>query len=173
MMPADLTASTVAKLENGSMALSADYIMQIAQALGVHPAEILLENFGQRVSAVPLLNEEDALDWREAVKKTAVSLPIPTHLEQLNLFVVQPAEISVAQLSPGRVHLVIDPDQRKVEDGSSYMILKDGGPVCYFRFIAADMVLAPLSGDPACSKITIGLDAFTVIGRIVYLGRDV
>lgn len=40
-MPSDLTGSTVAKLETGRMALSLDYILEIADVLKIHPAYLV------------------------------------------------------------------------------------------------------------------------------------
>ena len=116
-MAHDLTASTIAKLEGRKMALSADYLLDMANVLQVGPTDLLLKTAGARV--LPVAGRIAAGNWREAVEMSEESIPVPDHLMGANLFVLRPDGDSMDRIVPEGSDggfVVVDPDQRDLLD---------------------------------------------------------
>lgn len=172
-MAHDLTASTIAKLEGRKMALSADYLLDMASVLQVNPAELLLEGAGARV--LPVVGRIAAGNWREAVEMSEESIPVPDHLYGANLFVLRPEGDSMDRIVPEGADggfVVVDPDQRDLVDRKFYVVMNDLGECTFKQFSQNPLALLPCSNNPSHQPIPIGSAPFTVIGRVVYVGQE-
>lgn len=172
-MAHDLTASTIAKLEGRKMALSADYLLDIANVLQISPSELLLKGAGARV--LPIVGKIAAGNWREAVELSEESIPVPDHLPGANLFVLRPDGNSMDRIVPEGVDggfIVVDPDQRDLIDRKFYVVMNQAGECTFKQFSQNPLALLPCSSDPAHQPIAIGTQPFTVIGRVVYVGQE-
>lgn len=178
-MPSELTASTVAKLENGRMACSIDYVNELSRVFQVEPADIFHDRkSGARV--VPAIVHAALANWREAITEAGETMPIPATLTGDNQFVVKRQGESSAAMgslfngSPTEGgFLVIDPDQRELEDGRYYAILDQQGQPAYARFRASPLALMPCAEGLDCQPLVICAAPFTVIGRVVYVAREI
>lgn len=171
-MPSDLTASTVAKLENGRMALSADYLLEIAKVLRVSPAQILGDAIGGAVRLVPVIAQVNAGNWGEAVGEAEEMLPIPAHLDGANLFALRPLGDSLDKIVAEGGFVVVDPDQRELVDRKFYVLMNEHNESTVKQFSASPLALLPCSNNPDHKPIPVGSQPFSVIGRVVYAGQN-
>jgi repressor LexA len=171
-MANDLTASTIAKLEGRKMALSADYLLDIANVLQVSPGDLLLNGSGARM--LPVVGKIAAGDWREAVGLSEESIPVPDHLHGANLFVLRQCGDSMDRIVPEGVDggfIVVDPDQRDLIDRKFYVVMNEHNETTFKQFSQNPLALLPCSNNADCQPIPIGSAPFTVIGRVIYVGQ--
>lgn len=170
-MRSELTGSTVAKLENGRLKLSLEYAQEIGDVLGVSFLEVLgMDAVGVRV--VPLVGEIAAGDWRDAVELTDMTQAVPADLRGRNLFALRPKGDSMNKVVGDGGFIVVDPDQTDLIHGKYYAVMNAGGETTFKQFSADPLELRPCSSNPDYRPIPIGVEAFTVIGRIVYAGQE-
>lgn len=172
-MSHELTASTIAKLEGRKMALSADYILDMAHVLQVSPSDLLLESGGARF--LPVVGNIAAGNWREAIEMSEDTIPVPGHLMGANLFVLRPDGDSMDRIVPNGVDggfIVVDPDQRDLADRKFYVVMNDHGETTFKQFSQNPLALLPCSNNPECQPIPVGSAPFTVLGRVVYVGQE-
>lgn len=173
-MASELTGSTIAKLENRSMALSADYIMEMAQVLGCDPSEIL-GGMGGQARMLPVVGRIAAGNWQEAIETSDESIPVPASLRGPNLFVMRPVGDSMDLIVPDDGDggfIVVNPDDRDLIDRKFYVVMNDLGECTFKRFSANPLALLPCSSNPTHVPIMIGTAPFTVLGRVIYVGRE-
>lgn len=172
-MAHDVAASTIAKLEGRKMALSADYLLDLANVLQVSPIDLLLESSGAR--EIPVAGRISAGSWREAVQMSRETIPVPDHVAGGNLFALRPdgdsMNLIVAEGADGGF-VVVDPDQRDLIDRKYYVVMNAHGECTFKRFSQNPLALVPCSSNPIHKPIPIGSEPFTVIGRVVYVGQD-
>lgn len=173
-MRSELTGSTIAKLENRSMALSADYIIELAEALEVAPADILgVPGSGARL--LPVVAKIAAGNWQEAIELSDETIPVPASLKGANLFVMRPSGDSMDLIVPDDGDggfIVVNPDDRDLIDRKCYVVMNQLGECTFKRFSASPLALMPCSSNPNHSPIMIGTEPFTVLGRVIYVGRE-
>lgn len=171
-MASGVTASTVAKLENGHMALSLDYINELARALRVNPLEIICEEGDSTcLRMVPEVIQIAGANWRDAVAMSRRSIAIPAHLDGANLFAVRIQHSGIGSDK----YVVIDPDDRELRNGKIYAILDDGQKIALkqfqtdpLRLLSCDLLLDD-DDNAGQAPISLGSSPFTVIGRAVYV----
>lgn len=167
----DLTASTIAKLENSKMALSADYLIEFAQILGVSPSELLFEGAGP-ARMLPVVGMVEAGQWGEAIKCPERYIGVPGHLRGTKLFVLEPSGDSMDKYVEPGGFIVVDPDQRNLVDGKLYVVQNEDHETTFKKFCANPLQLLPCSTNPAHQPIELGSQAFTVIGKVVFVGFE-
>ena len=170
-MSAELSGSTVAKIENGRQALTLEYAQEIGDILGVSFLEVLgLDDVGVRV--VPLLGEVQAGDWREAIAVTEATQAVPGHLRGENLFALKAKGDSMNKVVGDGGVVVINPDDKELVDQKVYVVLNGDGEATVKRFSANPLQLEPCSTNESHRPIRIGSEAFTVVGRVIYAGQE-
>lgn len=170
-MQHDLTASTVAKLENSRMALSADYLVEIAGILGTTPTDLLFEGAGE-VRMLPIVGMVEAGQWGEAIKRPEGYIAVPGHLRGAKLFVLEPTGDSMDKYVEHGGFIVVDPDQRDLINGKLYVVQNGEHETTFKKFCANPLQLLPCSHNPAHKPIDLGAEPFTVIGRVVFVGFE-
>lgn len=171
-MSSELTASTVAKLENRRMALSLDYITEISRVLGVPPSTILEGNALSGVRYVPVAGAIAAGHWQEAVALTEEAIAVPAHLEGENIFALRPRGDSMNLIVQDGGFIVVNPDDRDLADRKYYAIQNGDGETTFKQFRADPMRLVPCSTNPEYKEIPLGTEPFVVIGRVIYVGQE-
>ncbi len=164
----ETTKGTIAKLENRAMALSLDYILGIAQALGAHPAEIIDGSAGSNGRKVPVLGAVAAGNWREAIGFSDETITIPDSLRGPNLFALRVDGDSMDRVVPDGGLAVIDPDDLSLIDGRIYVVCNSSHETTMKRYRASPASLIPVSNNPSHKPIEIGREAFQTIGRAIY-----
>lgn len=174
-MDAQLTGSTIAKLENGRQAVSIDYLTDIARILEVE-VSALLAGGNASTRSLPVIGLVAAGQWQEAVEVTDETIPVPGHLEGKDLFVLRPEGDSMDLLVPSWSeggYIVVDPAQTDLVDKKYYVVENGDKTTTFKQFCADPLSLLPCSTNPMHEPIPLGAEAFRVIGRVVYVGRDV
>lgn len=164
---------TVAKLEKGQMALSLDYIRELARILDVSPADIIAEGTVS-VRHVPLVGKIAAGNWGEAVRLSDETVPIPSDAGGPRSFALRFEGDSMSNLTgdrgAGGGFGVCDPDQLDLIDGKVYAVMNEAGETTVKRYQMSPAALVPMSDNPNHEPILIGRSPFVVIGRITYAG---
>ena len=171
----DLAISTIRKLELREMGLTIDYLLAFSQALDVNPADLIEHVPASRGHHVPLVGRIAAGNWKEAVENFQRLVPIPDGVGGPNSFALQPEGDSMERLVGEDADedscVVVDPDERDLIDRKAYAILNADGETTFKRFRSTPPRLEPCSRNEIHKAIVIGLEPFTVIGRVVYSGR--
>lgn len=161
------TKGTIAKLENRAMALSLDYIVGIADVLGVSPGEIIapVEHHSREV---PLLGAVAAGNWREAIADASESVPVPDWLPGKNLFALRVQGDSMDLIVPDGGIIAVNPDDLALVSGKVYVVANGQHDTTFKRFSASPPALLPCSSNPQHQPIEIGREPFLTIGRATY-----
>lgn len=168
-MPSELTMSTISKLEKGHMALSLDYIREIAEVLHVSPIDLISDDT-QQVNVIPVVCGINCGDWRGAVQMSNESIGIPGNIKGDSLFAIRPEGDELDRLVPEDGYIVLDPDQKELVNKKFYGIINEQSEVIYKQYFDAPPRLVPASTSSQRKTITLGLEPFLVIGRIIYVG---
>lgn len=164
----ETTKGTIAKLENRAMALSLDYILGIAKAIGAQPAEIIDANAASNARSVTVIDIACAGNWRDAVTRSDDEVAVPDCVHGPNLFALRATGSGMNLLVPAGGYVVIDPDDLDLNDGRVYVVADQAGSTTLRRFVASPAALHPVTSDADASPITIGREPFTTIGRAIY-----
>lgn len=159
--------TTIAKIERSGQKIAVDWIIVLAEALGVHVQELMAEPNREPVRMVPILGGIAAGNWREAISEEhSEYLPIPTSAAGPNAFGLRPIGDSMNNLVNDRTVLVVDPDQFDLLDGKLYAVMNGDGYTTFKRYRSDPPRLEPDSSNPEHKAIMIGREPFTVIGRV-------
>lgn len=170
-MIADLTGSTVAKLENGRQKLTVEYAQDIARILGVSITELLgLDDAGVRV--VALVEKIGPGGWQQAVKDSDRTIAVPGTLRGRDIFAVAPGDDSMDLIVKPGGYVVVDPGDCELVNGKIYMVMDGNGQATCRRFRADPLQLEPCSTNASHAPIRIGSEPFTVVGRVIYSGQE-
>lgn len=167
----DLTASTVAKLENSRQGLTADYLVELAGILGVTPTELLFEG-AIEARMLPVIGTVEAGQWGEAIKTPESYVAVPGHLKGAKLFVLQPQGSSMDLYVPHGGFVVVDPDRRQLLDGKLYVIENAEHETTFKKCSTDPLQLLPCSSDPSHKPIPLGDAPFRVIGQVIFVGFE-
>ena len=170
-MPADLTSSTIAKLEAGRMALSADYILQLADVFQVEPGDVIAGG-GTPVRMLPVIGQVSAGAWMEAVNESDARIPVPAHLTGAKLFALYPEGDSMDRVVAPGGYIVVDPDDRELQNGKLYVLMNQHGETTFKKFSTQPLALLPCSSNDNHAPIPLGQEPFSVVGRVVYSGQE-
>jgi transcriptional regulator with XRE-family HTH domain len=169
-MPSRLTPSTVSKLEKGAMALSADYILEIAAVLGVSPLEVLMDDSAESSHFVPIIPREHIQAYFGGNFSSMEVVAIPASIAKPHLFAipVEPGE-APGLLASGFV--VADPQRCTLEDEAWFIIVGAEGGTDFARFTASPPSFCFASAGADALPEPLGTRPFTVLGRVVYAGQ--
>lgn len=171
-MDAQLSGSTIAKLENGRQALSVDYLLEIGRILGVDPAEIIMPREGT-ARFVPIIGMVAAGNWQEAIEMANEAMPIPSDVGGPNCFALRIEGDSMDKVVPDGGAIVVDPDQRDLVANKHYVVMNAEGETTFKKVSTDPLALLPCSSNPAHRAIMVGSEPFTVVGRVVFAGHEV
>lgn len=162
--------TTIAKIEKSQRTISVDWILKLADALDIDPAEFMALKHRKTIvtlRTVPLLGKIPAGPWREAVQEPVQLVPVNDAVGA-NAFALEPDGDSMNKVVPPGSIIVVDPDQSELLDGKVYAIMNSSSEATFKRFRANPMRLEPVSDNPEHQPIPIGKEPFTVIGRVVW-----
>lgn len=173
-MEPPVSIPTIAKLEKREMALSLDYIQELARVLEVSPADIIATG-AISVRHIPLVGSIPAGNWGEAMKMAGETVPVPGDVGGPRSFALAFDGDSMSQLtgetgSGGSGFGVCDPDQLDLIDGRVYAVMNEAGETTVKKYQMSPPALVPMSDNPNHEIIQIGRSPFVVIGRITYAG---
>jgi repressor LexA len=163
---AGTTPNQLVKLENGDRRLSDHWADRLAGPLGVQPYELLLpEGLPVGLRMIPVLGTVSCGNWKEAIQNT--TRRVPTVFGGKHAFALEPEGDSMNKLIPLGGYVIVDPDQLRLDDGKSYVIMNEDGEATAKMYRSNPPRLEPCSTNEEHQSILVGERPFRVIGRIV------
>lgn len=169
-MESELTPSTVAKLEKGAMALTADYLIEIARVLDVSPGQVLGIDASD-ATHIPLVEWGRVCAYLTGKAVNMGHVAVPLHLASSSVFAVKVECCKAARLVEYGF-VVVDTSQVTLEDLRWYLIETRGAQATAVRFSSNPPAFMPGDSDIPPDPIPLGSEPFTVIGRIVFVGHE-
>lgn len=158
----------VAKLETSQIPLTHAVMLEIGAILGVHPIE-LIEMPRTDFVRVPLIEGPPPKDLRVGIQNTLERIVAPAQIGGANIFALSYAGLSRGASSEAPGFIVVDPDQRDLKSDHVYLIESQEGD-----YVAMCCKYSPLRLESYSSAdtrtISVGIEPFIVIGRIVFAG---
>lgn len=168
----DTSIATVSRLESGRMTLTLPWMERISDALGIMPHEIIARP-GKGLRMVPLVDMARVESWQDHLKKAATWIPAPETVGGQNCFAVRPAADSIGLNDHGPHFVIVDPEQKALEDDRSYLVRTESRGVSFRRFQSDTMSLVALGlVQPIQETFAVGSEPFEVIGRVTYMGFE-
>lgn len=158
--------TTISKIERSQRTISLDWIIKIAAALNVAPAELLRKETDRPITLVPLIGTIAAGNWREAIQDPIEM--IPASGVGPNSFALRPEGDSMDRLVGDGAIVIVDPDQLDLLEGKLYAMMNGEGETTFKRYRNDPPRLEPVSNNPDHKAIPLGREPFTVIGRVVW-----
>lgn len=174
-MDTPVSISTIQKLEESAMGLTLDYMIMVAQGLGVSPGELIDAHYNDADGrAYPLIGKVPAGPWKEAVSDPQGTVYAP-RVGGPQCFALRPEGDSMNKLIPEDAPspvIVVDPEQKDLVSGKVYVVQNSEKEATYKRFFSDPARFEPCSTNPDHQPIILGRESFTVIGRVVYAGME-
>lgn len=163
--------TTIAKLERSTRGLSHKWMVKIAAALGVAPADLIsADENASSPRMVPLVGRIPAGNWREAIQDPEGWVMAPQGGP--NVFALRPEGDSMNRIIMEGAYVLIDPDQLDLIEGKIYAVRNDGGEATLKLYRSSPPRLEPCSFNPVHQPIFFGHEPFTIIGRVVWQGME-
>lgn len=169
--PTDL--ATIQKLETGKRPLKADWRIAIAEALGVHPDDLVGATVPRTpIRRVPLVGKIPQGDWRLAIEDATDLIPCTSGGP--NTFALKPEGDSMDKvLKHDEAIIFCDPDDITLRHESLYAMMKQNdGEVTFKQYLDNPPRLMPLSSNPRHKEILLGQEPLVTIGRITGMHVD-
>lgn len=127
------------------------------------------EPSGTPARAIPYVGSVPGGNWKEAVQRSAMSMPAPDPSIPPNAFALKVQGDSMDLLVDSGGTIIIDPDDKQLFPGKYYVVINGEGETTFKRFMADPARLTPCSTNPAHTDIEIGSgEAFRVVGRVIW-----
>jgi repressor LexA len=166
----EVSLTTIGKLETGRMALSLDWINDIAKALGVAATDVIEDRHGWRM--LPVLGAVAAGAWGEAAQEENRWVPVIGEVWSGREFVLRVDGDSMDEIAVHGDYVVVDPGQAALTSGWLYAVANTDSETTFKRFAVNPPQLVPCSRNPAHKPLLIGSEPFTVLGRVTRVMRD-
>ncbi len=164
--------TTVAKLERSQRGLKLNYLASISAALGVKPIELIggsPDVLPMRM--VPLVSGVSAGDWVSAVANEQIGT-VPAPLGGPNAFALRPARNALGSVVSGEAYIIVDPDERDLEDSKIFAMNDGNGDLAFKRFRDAPPRFEPVSGNPEDKVVAVGREPLTTVGRVIWQASE-
>lgn len=116
---------------------------------------------------VPLIGDVPGGNWREAVKRSVASVPIPDPSVPPNAFALRVKGDSMDLVVEEGGVIVVDPDDKELFAGKYYVVMNGEGETTFKQFRRDPPRLSPCSTNPTHEEIPIS-EPFMIVGRIVW-----
>ncbi len=170
---AGTTAPTIMKLEKMERKLDLIWIERLAAALGVDPLSLFVGSNagGLYVRLIPSLSEVDIIAFvlksDTSVIESDFLVPIVSAIAKgPRVFAFSVTTVnSISEDQEGFV--VIDPDDKDLQEGNSYALLVESGSLGLFHYQEAPARFATRPETANLLAPKIGQDSFSIVGRLV------
>jgi len=119
------------------------------------------------VRTVPVIGITNAGNWREAIQMPLGSLPIPMAAAGPDAFALELTGDSMNQVIEDGSHIVIDPRQKELRDGKTYLIQNSDGEATVKAYFRDPPRFEPLSDNPDHRGWLVSDHDFVILGRVV------
>ena len=158
----NISRPAVSLMLSGKRKMSAQEAMTLSELLGV-------DNLGVASRKLPVIGWVSAGAWREAVEVAEDMIISPDVSLSAEAFVLVVEGDSMDQVAPDGAHVVVDPQDRELITGRSYIVRNGDGDVTFKRFASEPARLEPVSSNTNHRTIQLGQDAVEVIGRVIWV----
>lgn len=156
--------SAVAKILAGTRDIS------YAEAVKIYELLRLLPEGATGVQRIPVIGLTSAGNWREAIEMPIWHLTIPSGASGRRAFAVQVVGDSMNKLIRDGGYVVIDPDQKSLNDGKCYLIQNGEHEVTVKAYRNHPARFEPLSDNELHEGFLVSECDFIVLGRVVWTG---
>ena len=120
------------------------------------------------VTAIPVVGEIAAGNWREAVQRSSMVIPAPLPSMPPQAFALEVSGDSMDLLVEDGAMIIVDPKDTTFFHKRYYAVLNEEGETTFKQYLGEPPRLVPCSSNPAHSEIPLGGQPVTVIGRIIW-----
>jgi SOS-response transcriptional repressor LexA len=156
--------SALAKILNGTRRVEVGEAVKIYSLLSLKPEGAL------GVQSVPVIGIAAAGAWREAVDMPDRRMTIPQGIASSRAFAVEVIGDSMNLLIRDGGWIVVDPDQKVLQDNRCYLIQNGDHEVTVKRYHAKPARFEPVSDSPEHKPFLVSECDFIVLGRAVWTG---
>ena len=156
--------SALAKILNGTRRVKVEEAARIYRELGL----IGIEHRGTR--SIPLIGFASAGSWREAVEMSIGRMIVPENVVGKRAFAIEVQGDSMNELIENGGWIVIDPDDKVLVSGKSYLLQTPDYETTVKRYRANPAQFEPVSNNPEHKPFLAADRDFAVLGRVVWKG---
>lgn len=157
--------SAVPKILNGERAVKVGEAARIYSYLKLAPADSV------STFSVPIIGLASAGNWREAIDMPLGRVTVPSHVAGARAFAVEVTGDSMDVLIEDGGWIVIDPDDKALRAGKSYLIQNGEHEVTVKRYQSNPARFEPVSTNPEHEGFLASACDFIVLGRAVWKGE--
>lgn len=160
------TASQIMKLEKSQRRLDFDWVRRLAAAFEMSETELIggTPSAANNPFLIPLIGEIAAGNWREAIQHHEALIYPPVEGLSDMAFALRTKGDSMDKIIPDGGYVVIDPAEADLREGRIYAVMNSEGETTIKRFRSDPARLEPCSTNPDHQAISLGREAFTVVG---------
>lgn len=167
-MQPELTLASVQKLETSQMALSLDYILDLARVLDVSPHEIIAGPESTPMRLVPMIDLDQLNSWECAVLEPKEIVAVPMDCGGNRCFAVRDDDGVFDRIVRKEGVLVIDPDQFELVEDRVFVVRPANGSAKIVRFRLNPPRTEPCSHLDGGEDTPLGREVFSILGRVTY-----
>lgn len=119
------------------------------------------------IQMVPIIGITNAGHWREAIIMPLGELPIPTGKASEDSFALEVSGDSMDKLINDGGHVIIDPRDKELREGRSYLISNGDHEAMVKRYRTNPSRFEPVSTNPVHKAFLVSDCDFSVLGRVV------
>lgn len=156
--------SALAKMLNGGRKVEVGEAVKIYSLLGLKPEGAI------GVQSVPVIGLAAAGAWREAIEMPGRRMTIPQGIASPRAFAVEVIGDSMNLLIRDGGWIVVDPDQKVLQQNRCYLIQNGNHEVTVKRYHSNPARFEPVSDSPEHKGFLVSECDFIVLGRAVWTG---
>jgi SOS-response transcriptional repressor LexA len=159
--------SAVPKILDGTRRVKVEEAAKIYEVLRMIPVA------HDGVKTIPLIGLASAGRWREAVQVPAGTMLLPRHVGGPRVFGVEVRGDSMDKLIPDGGWIAVDPDDKALVAGKTYLIQNEEYEVTVKRYERNPARFEPLSHNEDHAAFLASDVDFRVLGRVVWKGEPI
>lgn len=156
--------SAVAKILNG------DRQVKVKEAAKIYEVLRLVPVSHEKTRLVPIIGFTSAGKWREAVEMPLGHMTLPSHIAGAKAFAIEVQGDSMNKLIDDGGWIVIDPDDKVLAAGKSYLIQNADFEVTVKQYQKGPARFEPVSTNDEHEYFLASDHDFIVLGRVVWKG---
>ena len=167
---------TIQRWEAGKREPDLGQLIQLAEILEVQPGALLGDGpvelpGAQAIRSFPLLGMVPAGNWREAVRRSSDSVPVPMADAPREGYALTVDGDSMDLHVPDGYTIVIDPNDLDLFPKRLFVVMNGDGETTFKEYREGPARLVPASSNPAHKEIPISGGDFRILGRVVWSGK--
>lgn len=167
---------TVQRWEAGKREPDLKQLLQLAEVLEVHPGVLLDDGpitlpGAQAVREFSLLGSVPAGNWKEAIRRSSNTVPVPASNAPREGYALTVDGDSMDLHVPDGYTIVVDPNDLDLFPGRLFVVMNEDGETTFKEYREGPARLVPASSNPAHKEIPVSHGGFRILGRVVWSGK--